>query len=252
MKRREYLSAVVILLLAAGIASGYDVVLKNGKKIEGSYLKESDSEVLIRDKDGVTLRFRKSTLDLDAMDRANSQLRRVETPEPVPLKESPEVVPVKESPQAKPAPGQSESKAKKVFTNEDLKELPELSYIASEHAQENSEEEAPNLPPDPYSPEIENYWKNRTMEIADRLHQALDDYHALQQECDDAKAALSYYVLNGYWAGRFAPTTDPAQICDQANHAKAEYDRWALRLEEFQDYARKQGALPGWIDPERF
>ena len=236
---RFSLYVFVILLLTVSIASSYTVILKNGKRIEGAYLEENENAILIQDQDGVTLTFRKKTLDLDAMKETNSPQRHKEKAESESTNESAQTQPV-------------DRKPKKVFTNEDLKDLPEISILGSEHPpEENSEEQHLEQAPDTYSNEKEMYWKERTMELANHLYEAEDVYLRLQQECDAAKEAFSFYVLNGYWGGGWAPVTDPAYVCDQANQAKAAYERWLVRLEEFQERARKEGALPGWIDPER-
>ncbi len=72
----------------------------------------------------------------------------------------------------------------------------------------------------------------------------------MQKECEDAKKFFDFYVLNRYWTSGWPMPSDPAYICDHANRAKAEYDRWLTRLEQFQERARREGALPGWIDPK--
>lgn len=234
----------MVFLFTLSIASGYSVILKSGKTVEGAYLKETDSEILIKDKDGITLTFRKSTLDLVAMKEVNAQTSQGEEPESVSAKESKKTKPVENK--------KSESKTKKVFTNEDIKDLPEPSIVGSAGPQEIPEEESTEeAPPDLHSLEAERYWKDRTRELADRLYDAEEYYNSVQKECEDAKKIFDFYVLNGYWTRGWPVPTDPAYICDQANHAKAEYERWLTRLEEFQERARREGALPGWIDPER-
>ncbi len=248
MLRLKYLFAFVGFLLTVSIASGYSVILKSGKTVDGVYLRETDTEILVKDKDGITLAFRKSTLDLDAMKEANSQTSQGEEPGNVSKKESDQTKPVEKK--------KSESKPKKIFTNEDLKDLPELSIVGSENPQEIPEEEATEEEanegvPELYSSEAEAYWKDQTRELANHLYEAEDSYNLAQKDCEDAKKAFGFYFLNGYWASAWSAPSDPAYICDQASQAKAEYDRWLIRLEEFQERARKEGALPGWIDPER-
>lgn len=242
----KYLTAFAVVFFFIGIASGYSVILKSGKTINGTFLKETSSEILVQDSDGITLTFRKSTLDLAAMKEANSQTRQEENSEHLSTNDSNQTTPTEKS----------ESKPKKVFTNEDIKDLPELSIVGSKEQQEIPEEEgtAPepiNEVPELYGSDAATYWKDQTRELASHLYEAEDQFNFMKKECEDTKKAFDYYVLNGYWARGWPAPIDPAYICDQANQAKAEYDRWLIRLEEFQERARKEGALPGWTDPER-
>jgi hypothetical protein len=240
-----------ILLFVIEVASAYTVILKNGKKVEGTYLEENDSQIVVRDKDGIVLTFRKTTLDLDAMSGVNPQTPQEQKPEAASTQDSAQTKPA----DPKPSDTKSTQKPTKVFTNEDVKDLPELSVAGSEQPQEIAEEEAGpeesvQDEPDAYGVEAEMYWKDQTRKISNRLYEAEDNYTRVQKECDDAKEAFAWYALNGYWGGGFAPY-DPAYVCDQANQAKAVYDDWKSRFEEFQERARREGALPGWIDPER-
>ncbi len=227
--------AVVILFAMTCSISAYTVLLKNGKRVEGILVEDKTAEILIRDKDGIVLTFRKATLDLDAMSKLNvtSDGGSADTPDEETCCD------------AKPAIENRSTESKRVFTNEDLKDLPELSIMGPDPAELVDDEI-----PDSLSPEAEMYWKEQTRELATRLYEAEDNYNYVKKQCEDAKAAFAWYVLNGYWGAGMTPY-DPSYVCDGAEQVRAEYERWKDRLETLQEQARQEGALPGWVDPER-
>src|SRR6188508_2984960 len=89
MNHRLLLSVFVILLFTVSTAFSYTVILKNGKHIKGRYVSDSENAIVIQDRDGVHLTFRKTTLDLDAMQKSNAakedkeEAERKDTPAPV-------------------------------------------------------------------------------------------------------------------------------------------------------------------------
>lgn len=233
-------AALVLLFLFTCIhlVFGYTVLLKNGKKIEGIFVEENEEKILIKDKDGIVLTFRKGTLDLERMKQINTE--KIES-EPPPEK----------SPQTRPAQTQNtEKNNKRVFKNEDLKDLPELSIIGSESSSDDPNEEMVAEDFEDQSLDAEAFWKEETRKLADRLYDAKDYYESLKKDCKDAQDALTWYVLNGIYLNS-SVGFESQQICDEANQAKAEYEHWEQEMEEFQERARREGALPGWVDPER-
>jgi hypothetical protein len=244
MQFRTILVSSIIFFSAACIAYGYTVILKNGKQIEGSFVEEDDSKILIKDKDGIILTFRKSTLDLDAMEELNEASDEA----PAATCDSGDcgTQTLKNEKEIRKPP-------KRIFTNEDLKDLPELSIAGSDTPVETTEpEEEPAYDAsDDESIEAEAYWKEQTSKIAEQLNAAEDQYNSLKKNCEDARQELAFYVLNGYWGGNLAVAQDATYFCSQAEDAKTEWERWKGRLEDFQEQARREGALPGWVDPDR-
>lgn len=237
---RIKITALVLLFLFASIhfVSAYTVLLKNGKKIEGIFVEENAEKILIKDKDGIVLTFRKSTLDLERMKQINTENLESDSPS-------------EKSIQTRPTQTQNtEKNTKRVFKNEDLKDLPELSIIGSESSTDAPTEEEVVEDFEDQSMDAEAFWKEQTMKLADRLYESKDNYEYLKKECQDAQDALAYYVLNGIYMNSWLGF-EAQRICDQANQAKAEYERWELQMDEFQERARREGALPGWVDPER-
>jgi len=54
----------VIVLLIPAIAFSYTVVRKDGKKFEGTLIQETNDQIILKDSDGVSIRFKKDQLDL--------------------------------------------------------------------------------------------------------------------------------------------------------------------------------------------
>ena len=111
----------------------------------------------------------------------------------------------------------------------------------------------------------EEYWKEETRRFAISIRDTQRDAEELDQECEELGKQAAYAVVdpsqyvevNGVLipiagSGYDASLIQEAQeVCRDAEKAKKELNRLQQDLEEFQDYARRQGALPGWIDPER-
>lgn len=55
---------LVLTLLIPTLAFSYTVVRKDGKKFEGTLVQETSDQIMIKDRDGVTIRFKKDQLDL--------------------------------------------------------------------------------------------------------------------------------------------------------------------------------------------
>ena len=56
---------LILIALIPSVAFSYTVVRKDGKKFTGDLVRESAQEVLLKDKDGVTIRFKKDQIDWD-------------------------------------------------------------------------------------------------------------------------------------------------------------------------------------------
>jgi type II secretory pathway component HofQ len=55
---------LISLLLIPALAFSYTVVRKDGKKFVGTLVQETEDQIMIKDRDGVTIRFKKDQLDL--------------------------------------------------------------------------------------------------------------------------------------------------------------------------------------------
>jgi hypothetical protein len=66
MKTKSWL-VVTLCLVVCNLASGYTVILKSGKHIEGTLLDEDRDVIRLKDQQGTILVFKKNMLDLEAM-----------------------------------------------------------------------------------------------------------------------------------------------------------------------------------------
>jgi type II secretory pathway component HofQ len=56
---------LILIALIPSVAFCYTVVRKDGKKFTGDLVRESAEEVLLKDEDGITIRFKKDQIDWD-------------------------------------------------------------------------------------------------------------------------------------------------------------------------------------------
>ena len=244
------------------------LVLKNGKKIEGTVVEEDAEGYRIRDSQGIVIFVKKSQLDANA-----SQITKEPEPDTSKAKnEQPEITSKNPSSVAEVARESRDNKKGnvRVLRKEDLDKMPEVSIIGTETAVEEEGEEGSDpaeerTTEDRTSVRSEEYWKEETRRFAISIRDAQRDAEELDQECEDLGKQAAYAVtdptqyveINGVLipiagSGYDASTIQAAQeVCRDAEKAKKELSRLQQDLEEFQDYARRQGALPGWVDPDR-
>lgn len=241
------------------------LVLKNGKKLEGTLIQQDAEVYLLRDTTGIILTVKKSQVDDEATQKLNAERKKSE-PAPEVSNETkshspPEKASVADLARAARA---NRTGASKVLRKEDLEKTPELSIIGTTQSEERIEDHAPP-PEDHLSEKNEEYWKNQTRQFANDLHKVRDDLDYLTKECDDLNKQAAYaivdptqyIIVNGVLipisgSGYNSETIRHAEeVCDQAEQAKRELAQIERELEQFQEEARRQGALPGWIDPDR-
>jgi hypothetical protein len=242
------------------------LVLKNGKKLQGNIIKEDDQVYEFRDSEGIMLTIKKSQVDAEATNKLNPKQEITEG-----VAESQKQADAETSygnksvaDIAREVRNKKPGTSKKVLTNEDLENMPEVSIIGTEHTEESIEDHAAPPERDQFA-EAEQYYKNETYKFKDELEKAREDADALAQECDDLNKQAAYaivdpsqyVIINGVLVpvsgGNYDPTViQRAQlVCDHAQRAKEDVDRILKDLEKFQERARREGALPGWIDPDR-
>lgn len=69
MSKKVFLTLCCLLVSLS--CFGYDLILKNGKVINGTLVSENDSTIVIRDSHGVIISVRRANLDTEATNRAN-------------------------------------------------------------------------------------------------------------------------------------------------------------------------------------
>jgi hypothetical protein len=241
------------------------LVLKNGKKLQGTILHEDDKVYELRDTTGIVLTVKKSQVDAEATQKLNSIQEKSENTSEV----SNETEAESKLENASVADLARAARANRTGTartlrKEDLEQTPELSIIGTTQSEERIEDHAPP-PSDHLSEKNEEYWKSQTRQFANDLHRVRDDVDYLTKECDDLNKQAAYaivdpsqyIIVNGVLipvsgSGYDSTTIQRAQeVCDQAERAKRELAQIQRELEQFQEDARRKGALPGWIDPDR-
>jgi type II secretory pathway component HofQ len=65
MEARMFWRVLVALLLVPALAFSYTVVRKDGKTFQGKLVRESAGEIVLKDKDGVQIQFKKDQIDWD-------------------------------------------------------------------------------------------------------------------------------------------------------------------------------------------
>jgi hypothetical protein len=266
-KQKALFLSLLFILITLPIYADV-LVLKNGKKLQGSIVKEDGQVYEFRDSEGILLTVKKSQIDTEATNKLNSQQQKTEA-------ESSSQGDVESKATNKSVADiaravrhkKSSATSKKVLTNEDVEHMPEVSIIGTERTEESiedhgSEEHAPAT--DQYA-EAEEYWKNETYKFKDELEQAREDAEALAKECDDLNKQAAYaivdpkqyIIINGVLVpvsgGYYAPDViqHAQEVCNHAEQAKKDVQNILKDLERFQERARREGALPGWIDPDR-
>jgi hypothetical protein len=76
------ITLLLVLLFAASIAfsANYKAVLKtNGKVIEGTYIRESDTIIYVQVEGGIQIQLKKDQLDLDKMKELNGEIQQVQS-----------------------------------------------------------------------------------------------------------------------------------------------------------------------------
>ena len=203
------LLSVLCLFLCAHAASAYTVVLKSGKKVDGTVLREDEATIQIKGDDGITLRLNKNSIDAVATNAANPATA------------------VKSQIQRQPAPQthqdsktqESKSDKNRVFTNEDVKDMPEVSILGSPVQRPAVGSDSEKDGKDGRGPN-ETCW--RTSAIRLRKRKAI-----AQERC-------------GFIRNKPAVATDPKPECPLMQETEKQ-------IEDFRQKARQKGVPLDWI-----
>jgi hypothetical protein len=267
MSAKQKAVFISLLIISFSLPLYADVlVLKNGKKLQGNVIHEDDQVYEFRDTEGILLTVKKSQVDSEATNKLNP---KQETTENFAESSSQPEVESKSGNKsvgdiAREVRNKKPTRSTKVLTNEDLENTPEVSIIGTEHTEESISDRAAPSDKDDYA-EAEEYYKNETYKFKDELDRAREDADALAKECDDLNKQAAYaivdptqyIIINGVLVPVSGGYYDPGviqhaqEICNQADRAKKDVQNILKDLERFQERARREGALPGWIDPDR-
>jgi hypothetical protein len=262
-KQKAVFLSLIFILVTLPISADV-LVLKNGKKLQGTIIHEDDKVYEFRDSTGVVLTVKKSQVDGEASQKLNAEQKEADTAAEVSKEiesdSKPENSSVADLARAARA---NRTGTARTLRKEDLEQTPELSVIGTTQSEERIEDHAP--PSDHLSEKNEDYWKSQTRQFANDLRRVRDDVELFGKECDDLNKQAAYaivdpsqyMIINGVLvpisgSGYDSTTIQRAQeVCFQSEQAKKELARIEKELEQFQEQARREGALPGWVDPDR-
>jgi type II secretory pathway component HofQ len=87
------LRVLIALLLVPALSFSYTVVRKDGKTFQGKLVRESADEIVLKDKDGVQIQFKKDQIDWDktTVERRKEEKKQIAGPlaRPLELKREP-------------------------------------------------------------------------------------------------------------------------------------------------------------------
>jgi hypothetical protein len=226
--------AVFLCVMGASIVFSYDVVLKNGKTIKGILLSENQDSFVIKDPSGLQMTFKKTNVDLEKTAAANRPPEKAATE--------------KQSTEKKAESSESDKAKKpaKVYTEDDISRLRSKSAIndsgssIKESKEENEDKKTEQ--------KGEDYWKNRSAELFNGMHNAEQNYSELNRRCEKLKGAtIQTHRLLSQKGENMDMAQATEEYCDRAEDAKGQYEQSKSDYENFMEQARQESVPPGWL-----
>ena len=235
MKRLIGTALILLLCIAIPSSFSYELILNNGKTVQGTLLSEDDEKLSIKDKDGVILNFKKSIVDLQKTAEANRPVQ-----EPVVAAKDPE----------KPAKAETPSKPKKparVYEQSDVYRL--RSEIPLESgAGVQFEEGKPSDRPKGRSGEE---WQEMTQGLLAQIKEAEQVYQQASAKCKEFQSAtIQTHMAVAPDGGATDLVQAKEQACQFAEDAKGAVDRARQEYAAAVAQARQENVLPGYIATE--
>jgi hypothetical protein len=227
----------ITLFVFACTCFAYDLILKNGKVIQGNLISESNDLFVIEDASGVKMNFKKANVDLEKTAEANKS----KAPEPEAKQEQPAA-----AAESVEQPAKSK-KPSRVFTDKDVRRL--RGQIPMEGSAEEGEEGEKAAAPEV---KTEDYWRQTSQDLLSSMKEAEAAYKDLTASCQKLSGATIqthrvYDSKTGETLDMKETTTD---ICSQAEAAKGEYEQAKSDYEGFMEEARQEVVPPGWLATE--
>lgn len=206
--------ALLSFVLMAHATFAYTAVLKSGKKIEGTLVLQDETSVQVKGNDGITLRLNRSSIDEGATAAANTSIQVETRPAADPQGES------KSGLSETPTTLQKQSNEKtRVLTNEDLKDMPEVSVLGSSESSDLESGSRPGKERLEGKEPNETFWRT----AATRLRQKKA---VAEERCR--------FVRN-----KPAVATEKAPECPLMQEVEKQID-------EFRERAREKGVPTNW------
>ena len=235
MKRLFGTVTILLFWIALSPAFSYELILKNGKTVQGTLVSEDAEKISIKGKDGVILNFKKSIVDVQKTADANRPV-----PEPVAAPVDPE----------KPAKAETASKPKKparVYEQSDVYRL--RSEIPLESgAGVQFEEGTPMERPKGRSGAE---WQQITQELLAQIKNAQQAYQQASVKCREFQGATIQTHLAISPGGAATDLVQAKeQACQFAEDAKGALEKAREEYAEAVAQARQENVLPGYIATE--
>lgn len=246
------LSFLLITFLSASLAFGYTVILKSGKRVEGTRIGEDQTTIQLKDPSGMVLSFRKSTLDLEAMSAANvdstgpsySQLRS----EPALLVKT--VAIQKKAPQKNLVEIARENRANRSgrarsLSLSDLANTPELSIVGSEDPAPSPEtpERTGDLSEEGHS------WRLTAAALKKEMANLREKKIAAEVACQHARERRSNKRSRSHpqVIDLLPLLEDPAE-CKRVSEAERRLTEAQTRWDDFEERARRAEVPWQWLE----
>ena len=229
---------IILLLFFAALialpASAYELVLKNGKVIRGALISEDEQQVIIKDEHGITLKFKKTLIDVSRTEAANKVV------EPTPAKAEPKKVITEETPKKSKKPA-------RVYDQNDVNRL------RSEYPMESGEgvqfEEGEPVPAKKGRSGEE--WQEITQSLLAAVKEAEAASQQLSAKCKEFQGAT---IQTHRAITADGKPTDLVQAkeeaCQMAEDAKAAVERARQQHAGAVQQARQENIPPGYIVTE--
>jgi len=223
------------LLLMTNLTFAYHLILKNGKTFDGTLVSEDAEKVIIKDKDGVVLNFKKAVVDLDQTANANK-----------PEEKAPEPATNEKASEQKTSEAKTEKPKKpaRVYTADDLMRL------RGEYPMDNTGADIQSPAPDvaPAKGMSGEEWETLTQNLLNQIKQAEQNYQQASAKCKELQGATiqTHMVVNGQnQPVDMVEATKNA--CAAAEQAKADIDSARKAYDSAVEQARQQNVPPGYI-----
>jgi hypothetical protein len=228
---------IVLVLSSVPFTYGYEIILKSGKTIQGTLVHEDDAKITIQDKDGITLNFKKSIIDLQKTAAANTPARE-ETA--VPTRE-PEKTATKEEVPAKA------KKPARVYEQSDVYRL-RSEYPMESGAGVQFEEGKPDTTPKGRSGEE---WQQITQSLLAQIKSAEQAHQQASAKCKEFQGAtIQTHTAITEEGAATDLVAAKEEICQAAEDSKAAVDRARAEYAAAVEQARQENVLPGFIATE--
>ena len=228
---------LILSLCVASQSFGYTVILKNGKKIEGTLVSENSDVYIIKGADGIQMNTKKSLVDADKTVSANQ-------PSPAVVAKAPSNAPPKtETKQDHPA---EPRKAGRTITQEDLEKLRQKYDLGQGTFSEGSAggEEAKDSDEESGSSDL----RSEASDLRDRIKQAEESYADLQKGCDFASSMTTQGGTATKNGERVSISDSKEEVCGAADDAKKAVEDAKSDYDTFVKSAKSQGVTQDWLE----